>query len=188
MFTARTPRRRRLAAGLLTATVLLAACGGGDESSDGTGDDGTSLITAPDTAPEVTAAPTTDGESSGGSIPDAIPGVPQACVEVAKALEAAFTGMGDLTTPGEPVQMFGDFADAMERLKDEIPSEYSADLEVLASGYRAIDDLLAEYDYDIMKAFTDPAAMEKFQVIDDEEFTAAGERLGVYIEEACPTI
>jgi len=187
MVTARKPRRRHLAAGLLTATMLLTACGGGDESSDQSGAAGTSLITAPDTTPEVTAAPTTDGDSSGGSIPDSIAGVPQACVEVAKALEAAFTGIDDLTTPGEPVQMFGDIADAMERLKGELPAEYSADLEVLADGYRAIDDVLAEYDYDMMKAFTDPAAMEKLQVLDNEEFTAAGERLGAYIEEACPT-
>ncbi len=187
MFTAQKPRRRRLAAGLLTATVLLAACGGGDESSDGSGDDGTSLITAPDTAPEVTAAPTTDGESSGGSIPDAIPGVPQACVELAKALEGAFSGMDDMASGGEAMEMFGGFADAMERLKDEVPSEYSADLEVLAGGYRAIDDMLAEYDYDWMKAFTDPAAMEKLQVLDNEEFTAASDRLGAYFEEACPS-
>lgn len=177
------PRRRHVVASLLTASVLLAACGG----DDGAGDEGTSLITAPDTTMEVTAAPTTDGESSGASIPDAIPGVPQACVELAKALEGAFAGMDDLTTPGEPVQMFGDFADAMEQLKGELPSEYTADLEVLANGYRAIDDVLAEYDYDMMKAFTDPAAMEKLQVLDNDEFTAAGERLGTYFEEACPS-
>lgn len=187
MFTARTPRRRRLAAGLLTATVLLAACGGGDESSDGSSDDGTSLITAPDTAPEVTAAPTTDGESSGGSIPDSIAGVPQACVELATALEGAFAGMDDMAGGGEAMEMFGSLADAMERLKGELPAEYSADLDLLAEGYRAIDEVLAEYDYDMMEAFTDPAAMEKLQVFDNEEFTAAGERLSAYFEEKCPT-
>lgn len=183
MFAARTSHRHRLAAGLLTATVLLAACGGGDGASNGD----TSLITTPDTAVEVTAAPTTDGESSGGNIPDVIPGVPQECVELAKAVEAAFAGMDDVMTPGEPVEMFGDFADAMERLKGELPSEYLADLEVLANGYRAIDDVLAEYDYDLMTAFTDPTAMEKLQVLDDAEFNAAGERLSAYYEETCPS-
>ncbi len=136
---------------------------------------------------EVTAAPTTDGESSGSGIPDVIPGVPQECVELAKAVEGAFAGMDDIMTPGEPVEMFGDFADAMERLKGELPSEYLADLEVLADGYRAIDDVLAEYDYDLMTAFTDPTAMEKLQVLDDGEFNAAGERLSAYYEETCPS-
>lgn len=182
MFTARTSRHHRLTAGLLTATVLLAACGGGDDAADG----GTSLITTPDTAVEETVAPTTDGESAGSGIPDVIPGVPQECVELAKAIEGAFSGMDDIT-PGEPVEMFGDFAEAMERLKSELPSEYLADLEVLADGYRAIDDVLAEYDYDLMTAFTDPTALEKLQVLDDAAFNAAGERLSAYYEETCPT-
>jgi hypothetical protein len=183
MFAPPTSLHHRLAAGLLTATVMLAACGGSDDA----GDVGTSPVTSPDTAVEVTAAPTTDGESSGSGIPDVIPGVPQACVELAQAVEGAFGGVDDMMTPGEPVEMFGDLAVAMEQLKGALPSEYSADLEVLANGYRALDDVLAEYDYDMMTAFSDPTALEKLQVLDDAEFNAAGERLSAYYEATCPT-
>lgn len=174
--------RRHLAIGLIASVGLLSSCGGGD-------DDGISLITPPDEGSQATAAPATDGGDSGGDSGGIIdlPGVPEGCLELAKALEQAFGGLGGEGAPANAMEMFGALADAMEELKGVLPSEFSADLDLLAEGYRVMDEVLAEYDYDMMQAFTDPEAMEKLQILDDEEFIAAGERLGAYVDEKCPS-
>jgi hypothetical protein len=177
--------RRLVVSGLLAGSVLLTACGGGDDSS--------SLVTAsPDTTAQTQSTEQTEsteqggGDSGGVDIPD-VAGLPEGCRELAEALAGAFAGLDDASSMEEAGQMFGPLAEAMEALKGDIPSELDADLDVMAAAYRTIDEVMAEYDYDMMQAFTDPAAMETLQALDSPEFTASNERLTAYFDEQCPS-
>ena len=183
MRTLSSPSARRLVvSGLVAGSVLFTACGGGDDSN--------SLITAaPDTTAQTQPTEQTEStEQSGGDSGGVdVAGLPEGCRELAEALAGAFAGLDDASSMEETGQMFGPLAEAMEALKGDIPSELDADLDVMAAAYRTIDEVLAEYDYDMMQAFTDPAAMETLQALDSPEFTASSERLTAYFDEQCPS-
>lgn len=193
MNTRRPSRSGRLAlVGVASASLVLAACGGGDG-------DGGQLFPA-DTdpteqtgAPEPTAAPepsvtepdTTDGSDTDSiEIPD-MTGLPEECERLAEALSGAFGGMGDMTSGATQFDMFGPMSQAMRDLKGDLPAEFDADLDILADAFGALDEVLAEYDYDLMQAMVDPSAMEALEALDDERLQEASDRLGEYFNEVC---
>lgn len=192
MHTPSSPRSpRRALVGLVSLTLVLGACGGGD---DGAGElfptdtDATEQTSAPDT----TAASSESGDTEAGSsdagdglvIPD-LAGLPAECQRLAEALSGAFGGTDAMSPTGSSFDMFGPMSEAFRDLKGSLPSEYDADLDIMAEAFAALDKVLAEYDYDLMQAMVDPSAMEALEALDDAELQAASERLGEYFNEVC---
>ena len=171
------------------AIVLsLAACGGGGgddadappESVDvSIGAQGGATTSAAPAGPTATA-------TSDTFITDDIPlPVSDQCAELAVTVTDAFAGLSVASDP----QTFAQFAEAFARLREVVPTELQADVDVMSAAYARIDAVLAEYDYDITSVYQDPSAAEAFAAAFDDadgDVTESAERLDSWFSEQCP--
>lgn len=165
----------------LSALALMGAgCGGdGEEASDET--TLTDTVTDDTTTDEET---TDEGTTDEGTTDDDLSGVlaDEDCRALAAAgatFAQAFTGAGG-----------ADDAQAFQELADEVPDEIEADVRVLAEAYAKYS---AELEDIGVRAGQTPSAEQLQQLqaalasIDQQEVTAASQRLSDWATENCPS-
>lgn len=167
---------------LLTIAVVLllalagASCGGDDEESAGD----TDTVTLETTTDETTTDETTteDDETVGDSLAS------EDCQELINAsasLSQAFGSAGADSDLDDVSTFFDEFA-------DEAPEEIRADFQILADGYEAYAEALADVD---LQAGETPDAeavarlQEALTSIDQEEVAAASTRISAWANENC---
>jgi len=161
-----------VAAALRRVTILLlvgvlacvaAGCGEGDEASG-----------EPDTVATDTVG--TDVSGDFGSEEDCL-----ALTYASDELELSFTVAASVRQGGfEP-------GDDFQPLVDRAPDEIRPDLEVLADAYRAYDAVLRESYLQAGQPPSPEQLLEQARAsVDQEELTAAFERLSTWAEENCP--
>ena len=163
---------------VLTLALVGAGCGGGDDESSASGDTSvTETITEDTTTDETTTAEeTTDDTDLSGLLAD------EDCLALASAGAAfaqAFAGAG--ATNDES-------AAALEELASKVPDEIKADVETLG---QALAEYAAELEGIGVQAGATPSAEQLQQLqaalasLDQEELTAASERLEAWSQENC---
>ena len=142
---------------------VAAGCGGGNEASSET-----------DTVATDIAG--TDVSSDFGSEEDCL-----ALTYASDELELSFTVAASFGQRGfEP-------GDDFQPLVDRAPDEIRPDLEVLADAYGAYDAVLRESDLEAGEPPSPEQLLEQARAsVDQEELTAAFERLNTWAEEHCP--
>jgi hypothetical protein len=163
---------------LLTIAVLCvlagAACGGGDEETAGD----TDAVTLETTTDETTTDETDTDETVGDSLAS------EDCQELINAsasLSRAFGSAGADSDLEDVSTFFDEFA-------EEAPEEIREDFQVLADAYEAYAEAIE--DIDLQSGQTpDPEALQQLQEaltsIDQEEVTAASERISAWANENC---
>ncbi len=77
----------------------------------------------------------------------------------------------------------------VDNVKENAPDEIQADLETVSNGFADVQEIFAEYDYDLAKlgaaAAADPELTQRLESFGGEEFTAASERVSTYLQEEC---
>jgi hypothetical protein len=166
----------RPATALLAALVLLlGACGDGDDDADASGGDGTATTAA---APEESA--TDRDEQDGDEREDDEDGEDRDPLRTASDADPseASEEFCDLAREFNEDPRLADDADvllgAVRSLADEAPGDVADDLELMADQFGPLREAMAtadEDDAELARAF--------------EEYSAAGQRVGGYIEAAC---
>jgi hypothetical protein len=208
----RIPQRTAAAALALACTIGIAACGGDNKGGNILGAGTTTATTA------ATAASSPASSSSGGSgstdSTATTSGSTASSGSSASAPDAStttpsFSGKGSSDLCGyakqiEDSQNLNDvFSGDNPNLKDayakldnvfdqavsKSPAEIKPDMQTLQKGFKALENVLAKYDYDIGKmtqaAASDPSVMQQIQTFDTPEFEAASSRVDAYFENVC---
>jgi hypothetical protein len=167
---------RWLAVLVMTLAIVAAGCGGGDDSaaSDETTVEGTTTSDDTTTSEDTTSDETTDAGDLSGILDD------EDCLKLASigaTFAQAITGATD-----------EEAAEAFQNLANEVPDEIRADVQVLA-------DWFADYSAKVkdigIEAGKTPTAAQIQQLTaalagtNQEEVTAASERLGTWANENC---
>jgi hypothetical protein len=106
--------------------------------------------------------------------------------ENARELEALSSGdaLNDLNE-----ETFTKVTDLVDGVRENAPDEIQGDLETVANGFADVQEIFAEYDYDLAKlgaaAAADPELTERLESFGGEEFTSASERVSTYLQEEC---
>ena len=161
---------------VVALAVAGAACGGGDESASGD-----TTVTETTTEETTTEETTTDTSTDTGDFSGVLADEDcQKLIGVGAAFSQALTGATD-----------EEAAAAFQNLVDDVPDEIKADVQVLA-------DWFAEYAAKVkdigIEAGQTPTADQIQQLVaalaatNQEEVTAASERLGVWANENCSGI
>jgi hypothetical protein len=164
----------------LSALALVGAGCGGDDEEAGDETTLTDTVTDDTTDEETTDEGTTDEETTDDDLSGVLADEDcRALAAAGAAFAQAFTGAGG----AEDVQAF-------EELADKVPDEIEADVRVLAEAY-------AEYSAELedigLTAGQTPNAEQLQQLqaalasIDQQEVTAASERLSDWATENCPS-
>jgi hypothetical protein len=77
---------------------------------------------------------------------------------------------------------YNEFVDAIGQLQAAAPAEINDDVDTFATSFKAYADLYKNYGYDADKADADPKSAE---ILGDDDFTAASERISVYTDTVC---
>ncbi len=159
---------------IAVATLTATSCGGSSESSS------TAASSDPLSAQEIQ-----DLADSGmvEEIADAA-GVPQACLELSLAMATASGGM----VPGsDETGIDSDaLAQSFDAIRDMAPGDLQGDVEIVKEGMTEYLEVLAEFGNDFTAMMADPAALERFSsVFDDETFSEATDRFSVWLETVC---
>lgn len=155
---------------MLVGALLFASCGGSDSSSDSDAE-----------GPSASEVQDLVESGDAGDIAEAA-GVSEACVELSLAISAATAGMAPGTGPVLDIESLNKSFDA---IKGEAPENLRADIEIVKKGMAEYLSLLADYGNDFTVVMTAPEAIERFANVFDEEFSAASERFGKWMESVC---
>jgi hypothetical protein len=169
---------------LLTIAVVLvlalagASCGGDDEEAAGDTDTVTLETTTDETTTDEETTEETDTETVGDSLAS------EDCQELINAsasLSQAFGSPGTDSDLDDVSTFFDEFA-------EEAPEEIRADFQVLADAYAAYAEAIEGIDLQSGQT-PDPEALQQLQdaltSIDQEEVTAASERISAWANENC---
>jgi hypothetical protein len=106
----------------------------------------------------------------------------------ADARELEALGSGDALTDLNEAT-FTRLNELVAGVKENAPDEIQADLETVSTGFEDVQEIFAEYDYDLAKlgaaAAADPELTERLESFGGEEFTSASERVSTYLQEEC---
>ena len=106
----------------------------------------------------------------------------------ADARELEELGTGDALTDLNE-ETFTRVTGLVDNVKENAPDEIQADLETVSNGFADVQEIFAEYDYDLAKlgaaAAADPELTQRLESFGGEEFTAASERVSTYLQEEC---
>jgi hypothetical protein len=106
----------------------------------------------------------------------------------ANARELEALGSGDALTDLNE-ETFTRLNELVAGVKENAPDEIQADLETVSTGFADVQEIFAEYDYDLAKlgaaAAADPELTERLESFGGEEFTGASERVSTYLQEEC---
>jgi hypothetical protein len=89
---------------------------------------------------------------------------------------------------GSPEAIAAGFANlitVLDELAGVAPGEVQADVELMAEGIRALDEALAQVQYDFDTLAAVPQAQAVADAINDPAFTVAGDRLEAYRSQVC---
>lgn len=78
-------------------------------------------------------------------------------------------------------EYFDGIDDLIGRVIRIAPDEIHGDMETAREGFRALAEILAEYDYNIL----DPDLATAMENLDSEEFDAASDRIDAFLEREC---
>ena len=124
--------------------------------------------------------------SDGGSSSDGGGGNGEDLCTNARELEAL--GSGDALTDLNE-ETFTKLNELVAGVKENAPDEIQADLETVSTGFADVQEIFAEYDYDLAKlgaaAAADPELTQRLESFGGEEFTSASERVTTYLQEEC---
>jgi hypothetical protein len=174
-----TRRTMRLSAVMIAGALVFAACGGDDGADDSSGGGSASTVEGDGTA----------GESTDDSKPMTGDANSDFC-KFAREFDEQGDAIGDelssFDSSGDDLRKaFESFDDSIDQLVRLAPSEIKGDVETVAAAFGEFIDVLADYDYSIMAAATDPEAAERLEVLDSAEVQAANERISAYLEDVC---
>jgi hypothetical protein len=169
---------RLLTIALVLALALVGAgCGGGDDESSGdttntTTEETFTFDTTEDTETDETDTDATDGLATGEC---------QELVDASTQLSQAFGSAGASGDLGDSSEFFDEFA-------DRAPEEIRGDFQILAEAYSEYADALG--DVDLQSGVTPSAEdlqalQEALRSIDQEEVTAASQRIADWATENC---
>ena len=106
----------------------------------------------------------------------------------ADARELEELGTGDALTDLDE-ETFTKVTGLVDSVKANAPDEIQADLETVSNGFADVQEIFAEYDYDLAKlgaaAAADPELTQRLESFGGEEFTGASERVSTYLQEEC---
>src|SRR4051794_28491995 len=175
-----------LGAGSTTATTVAPAtssgASGGTASTDGTASTGASTATSASPASGGADVNTTSPSFSGKGSSD--------LCGYAKQIEAS-SNLNDVFSGDNPnlKDAYSKLDDVFNQAVSKSPAEIKPDMQTLQKGFKALEDVLAKYDYDISKmtqaAASDPSVMQQIQTFDTPEFEAASQRVDAYFENVC---
>jgi hypothetical protein len=104
------------------------------------------------------------------------------------ARELGALGSGDALTDLNE-ETFTTLNELVAGVKENAPDEIQADLETVSTGFADVQEIFAEYDYDLAKlgaaAAADPELTQRLESFGGEEFTSASERVTTYLQEEC---
>jgi hypothetical protein len=174
------PRRLRTAAVSLALLSALAACGGSSSSSpkgsDNTGTTGANLST---NAPTATLAPGSTTSTGKGN---------DFCSLATGSVTSDLSGG---LTPDNIKALLTQRQDALNAIKDNVPSEVKADVTAIVDASQKTIELFKKYDYDYEKVFTaaqnDPALLAQLASLSSAEVAAASKHLLAYCGQTTPT-
>jgi hypothetical protein len=166
---------------VLVLAVLGAGCGGGDDEAGSDTDTAVTEETITDdaTTDETTTDDTeTDTDGSAGLASDECRDLVEASTELGEALGATGSASDDVQ----------DVARLFDELADRAPDEIEADIRVLGEAYAAYADVIGDIQVEPGQT-PDPEDLQRLQEalasIDQQEVTAASERLSAWAEENC---
>lgn len=152
---------------LAAVMTLLTGCGGSDEDDD-----------------------TDVGASASADISEELndAGVDGDCADALEAMTGAAGGMTNAMS-GE-VDSLEDAVEAMEDYADDAPEEIRDDFRLMASAYADVVEVLVDGEIDLSGGDvpdqeTIAALEEATSALDDEELSAAAERIQEYFQEEC---
>jgi len=166
---------RRLAMLAVVAVLALtgAACGGDDDSGnddpDATDDGATTDDGGDDGA--------TDGAVASGLLDD----------DCQFLLAGAFLNPMAAAVPGGDADVEA-ASEQLESIAAEAPDEIQDAMEVIADGYAAMAEVLADVDLSDPQSFSDPELQERLAELEDtfdEEYQQAGDTVSAYIADEC---
>ncbi len=169
---------------LLTIAVVCvlaltgAACGGGDDETAGE----TDTVTLETTIDETTTDDTTTEETDTDTVGDSLASEDcQELINASASLSRAFGSAGADSDLEDVSTFFDEFA-------EEAPEEIRADFQVLADAYEAYAEAIEGIDLQSGQT-PDPETLQQLQdaltSIDQEEVTAASERISAWANENC---
>ncbi len=174
---------RRFVALMLGLALVLSACGGGEDAGDDTttttvAADAAPADTTADTAPEATVAEDDEGDDTGD-----MPNTREAYCQRAEednALEPLNIFGGDLEA------QLAEYIAALDEMVANAPAEIADDVAVLADAGRAIAELLAEYEYDILAI--PPEELTALEALDEDALATATQNIadfcGIDLEDS----
>jgi hypothetical protein len=156
-----------------------AACGGGDEESAGDTDTVTLETTTDETTTEETDTDETETDETVG---DSLASEDcQELINASASLSRAFGSAGAESDLEDVSTFFDEFA-------EEAPDEIREDFQVLADAYEAYAEAIEGIDLQSGQT-PDPEALQQLQEaltsIDQEEVTAASERISAWANDNC---
>jgi hypothetical protein len=167
---------------LLTIAVVLvlalagAACGGDEETAGET-----DTVTLETTTDETTTDETTE-ETDTDTVGDSIES--EDCQELINASASLSQALGSAGTDSD----LDDVSTFFDEFAEEAPEEIRADFQVLADAYEAYAEAIEGIDLQSGQT-PDPEALQQLQdaltSIDQEEVTAASERISAWANENC---
>jgi hypothetical protein len=165
---------------LLTIAVVLvlalagASCGGDDEETAGD----TDTVTLETTTDETTTEETDTDETVGDSIES------EECQELIDASASLSQALGSGGTDSD----LDDVSTFFDEFAEEAPEEIREDFQVLADAYEAYAEAIEGIDLESGQT-PDPEALQQLQEaltsIDQEEVTAASERISAWANDNC---
>jgi hypothetical protein len=208
----RIPQRTAAAALALACTIGIAACGGDNKGGGVLGAGTTAATTAASAATTTgsgasassngggtatTAGSTASSGSSASSAPDASTTTPSFSGKgsgdlcgYAKQIEDS-QNLDNLFSGDNPnlKDAYAKLDDVFDKAVDKSPAEIKPDMQTLQKGFKALENVLAKYDYDIAKmtqaAASDPSVTQQLQNFDTPEFEAASGRVDAYFTNVC---
>jgi hypothetical protein len=171
-------------AAMAALLVVAAACSSDDNGVASSGGDKTGqtdAATATTGAPSGTDAPATteaqpDGTDSATTPSFTGEGSDEFCGLMQK-FDEENTG-GNMESDAD----YNEFVDAIGQLQDAAPQEIDADVETFATSLKAYADVYKSHAYDADKAEADPKSE---QILGDDDFANASDRLNAYLETVC---
>src|SRR4051812_30895753 len=205
----RIPQRTAAAALALACTIGIAACGGDNKGGGILGSGTTTATTAAPAASPSASAGTGSTESTASTSGSTASSESPANTAPASTTTPSFSGKGSSDLCGYAKQIeassnlndvfsgdnpnlkeaYSKLDDVFNQAVSKSPAEIKPDMQTLQKGFKALEDVLAKYDYDISKmtqaAASDPSVTQQIQTFDTPEFQAASQRVDAYFQNVC---
>ena len=164
----------------VVSALALASCGGDDGgvaenmgiTTDSSSDSG-----------DVSGDPMTSISEDDMALAGAMLGLSEKCTQIYTSMMNAFAGLGAMDANVDPG--VDDLLDQFDEIKDVVPSELRADVDIIKAEWARYGEFLLEA-ADNPDVYSDPATMDELSTLmSSPEFTAANERFGNWLNNEC---